>query len=98
MTLENRSWCARWDGMGAPTIRRLTCDRKRFFGHDVLQRPTGLADGLEVGVLYPRSLAAEPRTSVGFAPVTPRLPVGPPYRARPARIRPRLDDTLNGHK
>ena len=45
---------------GAPTTRRLTCERNDSSDTGTSNPPTGLADGLEVGVLY--------RAVPGYAP------------------------------
>src|SRR5262245_33444661 len=55
----------------------LDLPQKGLFGHEVLQPPTGLADGLEVGVLYhPPPLVSLRYASVGetgCAPVSGML-------------------------
>ena len=54
---------------GCADHEALELPQKRLVGHGNLQTPTGLADGLEIGVLY-RTLPDAPRT------------MGPPYRLR----------------
>src|SRR4051812_35001724 len=49
--------------------------------HTDLQWPTGLADGLEVGVLYHRRLSLERHRPDEFAPARRLRRVGPPYRS-----------------
>src|SRR5215213_567647 len=49
--------------------------------HTDLQWPTGLADGLEVGVLYHRPLSLRRLRPDGFAPARRLRRVGPPYRS-----------------
>src|SRR5690242_11049329 len=64
VTRERRSWCARLDGIGLPTRRRL---RENDSSGMFRVSPTGLADGLGLG-LSPGAVA----------PVRPKLLSVPP--------------------
>ena len=68
-------------GNGRADDQALDLRQERFVSHECLQKPTGLADGLEVGVLYQsrRSRAATGGRIRPWDACT--RPVGPPYRA-----------------
>src|SRR5215217_4302205 len=69
VTRDRRSWCARWEGIGLPTRRRLSDNAEssdirgpcRIFQGELRVTPTGLADGLGLGL------------SLGNVANTPRL-------------------------